>query len=331
MTDIAPMHGYAGALYLARGANNNYSNEAMSEVNLLSDGFARYTVYEITSDAKRYMNDDSVPTFEADTAGNGTFVALSPAEVQHCGGRIRLSTARGSTDVVRCATGHYLTVTEFLGVLDWQLSESWKEETYIHLGDSCQSSALTYKQWEATANSHWMNTQATYTTSGGNANSHITLTHLPGGPGGDLVSITLVDPAAPGSLSVSVVGNDITATLDYATGAITTTASQLAAALQCPAVLALGISATVKDGETGAGIVAALTHTHLAGGLDATDYSSETSKVVVVLYTDESADKRYEAFGIIQKFNPNIDAGALIKTSLTFKNHGPTGIYYRKG
>ncbi|MCP6769865.1 hypothetical protein NL529_33965, partial [Klebsiella pneumoniae] len=67
----------------------------------------------------------------------------------------------------------------------------------------------------------------------------------------------------------------------------------------------------MKDGETGAGIVAELAHTHLAGGLDATDYSSETSKVVVVLYTDEANDKRYEGFGIIQKFNPNHDAGAL--------------------
>jgi hypothetical protein len=87
----------------------------------------------------------------------------------------------------------------------------------------------------------------------------------------------------------------------------------------------------VADGETGAGIVAALTHTHLSGGLDAEDYSSETSKVVIVLYTDESGDKRYEGFGIIQKFTPNIDAGALIKTNLTFKNQGPAPLYYRKG
>ena len=87
----------------------------------------------------------------------------------------------------------------------------------------------------------------------------------------------------------------------------------------------------MKDGETGAGIVTELAHTHLASGLDATDYSSETSKVVVVLYTDEANDKRYEGFGIIQKFNPNHDAGALIKTALTFRNHGPDPIRYRKG
>lgn len=328
---LAPTHGYIGSIYLARGANNNYSNEAMSEVNLLSDGYPRYTVYQITADAKRYMNDDSVPTFQADTAGNGTFAAISPSEIQYCGGRILLSTARGATDVVRCATGHYLTVTEILGILDWSLNQSWKEEPYMHLGDSCQSTALIHKQWEATANQHWMNTQATYTTTGGNANSHITLTHTPGGSDGNNYTITLVNPGTTGSLSVSILGKDITATLAYATGAITTTAAQLAAAINCPAVLNAGIIASIADGETGAGIVAALSHTHLAGGAEADELSSETSKVVVVLYVDESGDKRYEGFGIIQKFNPNFDVGALVKSSLTFKNHGPTPIYYRKG
>jgi len=154
---------------------------------------------------------------------------------------------------------------------------------------------------------------------------------MPGGVDGNGYSLTLVDPGTTGSLSVSILGKDITATLAYATGAITTTASQLAAAINCPAVLAAGIVAKVTDGETGAGIVAALSKTNLTGGIDAEDYSEETSKVVVVLYTDETNDKRYEGFGIIQKFNPNIDAGALIKSSLTFKSHGPTGIYYRKG
>lgn len=324
---LAPMHGYSGALYLARGSNNNYSNEPMSEVDLSSDGYPRYTVYEITDATKRYMNDDSTPTF----ASTGTIPTI--ARIEHCGGRVIFATPAGSgSDVITCATGHYLTVTEFVGVLDWQLSESWKEEAYMHLGDSCQSSALIHKQWEATANAHWMNTQATYTTSGGNANSHITLTHLPGGSIGDLVSITLVDPGTTNAtIDVAVTGYDIVVTLAYATGAITTTATQLASALHCEAVLALGVSAAVKDGETGAGIVAELAHTHLAGGLDATDYSSETSKVVVVLYTDEANDKRYEGFGIIQKFNPNHDAGALIKTALTFRNHGPDPIRYRKG
>lgn len=322
---LAPMHGCIGALYLARGSNNEYSNEPMSEVNLASDGYPRYTVYEITAAAKRYMNDDEVPTF----ASTGTLPTI--ARIEHCGGRVIFATAASSGDTITCATGHYLTVTEFVGVLDWQLSESWKEETYMHLGDACQSSALVHKQWEATANAHWMNTQSSYTTTGGNSNSHITLTHLPGGSVGDLISITLDDPGATSDISVAVLGNDITVTLAYATGAITTTATQLAAALQCPAVLALGVSVQVADGETGAGIVAELAHTHLAGGLDATDYSSETSKVVVVLYTDESGDKRYEGFGIIQKFNPTHDAGALIKTGLTFKNHGPDPIRYRKG
>jgi len=323
---LAPTHGYIGSVYLARGSNNNYSSEPMSEVNLLSDGYPRYTVYEITNAAKRYMNDDSTPTF----ASTGTLPTIS--RIEHCGGRVIFATPAGSgSDVITCATGHYLTVTEFMGVLNWNLSQSWKEEAYMHLGDSCQSSALIHKQWEATSDAHWMNTQATITTTGGNANSHITLTHIPGSVDGNNFSITLVNPGTTGSLSVSILGKDITATLAYATGAITTTAAQLAAAINCPAVLAMGVCAKVADTENGTGIVAALAHTHLSGGLDMEDYSSETSKVVIVLYTDESGDKRYEGFGIIQKFTSNIDAGALIKSNLTFKNHGPAPLYYRKG
>jgi len=322
---LAPMHGYIGAIYLARGSNNNYSDEPMSEVNLLSDGYPRYTVYEITNPDKRYMNDDSTPTF----ASTGTLPTI--AGIEYCGGRVIFATAAGSSDIITCATGHYLTVAEFMGILNWNLSESWKEEVYMHMGDSCQSAALIHKQWEATSDAHWMITQAVLTTTGGNANSHITLTHMPGGVDGNNFSLTLVDPGTTGSLSVSILGKDITVNLAYATGAITTTATQLAAAINCPAVLNAGIVAKVADTETGAGIVAALTHTHLAGGLDMEDYSSETSKVVVVLYTDEANDKRYEGFGIIQKFTSNIDAGALTKSNLTFKNHGPTALYYRKG
>ncbi len=326
---LTPQRGELGAIYLASGSNNEYSDEAMSNVDLTADGYAAYTVYEITSATKRYMNDDEVPTFEADTAGNGTFVAITPAEIQYCGGRIILSTARGSTDVVRCATGHYLTVTQFLGALNWSLSQSWKTEAYMHLGDSCQSEALVHKQWEATTEAHWMATQATYTTTGGNANSHITMTHEPGGDDGNNVSIELDDPGTTSSLLVSVVGKDIVVTLAYATGAITTTATQLAAALCVPAVLALGITAKVKDGETGAGIVADLAHTHLAGGLDPENYGESSDKVVVVLYTNSTNDSRYEGFGVIQKFNPKLESGALIKSDLTFKNYGPSKLYWR--
>lgn len=320
--------GSMAAIYLARGTNNDFSNEAMNEVNLSADGYARYTWYEVSDNAKRYLNDDEVPVFEADTAGNSVFLTITPSEIQYCGGRIHLSTARGATDVVRVKSGHYFTVESFLGCLDWSIDKNWKTESAQHMGDSVPSELLIHKEWNVTINAHWMATSASLTTTGGNANSHITLTHEPGGTDGNAIALTLTDPGAPGSLSVAVTGDNIVVTLAYATGAITTTAKQLATALNCPAVLALGVTAKVKDSETGLGIVAALSHTHLSGGIDPEDYAEEDSKLVVVCYSDYSNDKRHEGYGMIKGFSPKITAGEMIKSQIQFKSTG-TPLYWR--
>ena len=325
---LAPSTGKTAKVMIAKGTDNEYSNEPMQEVNLLSEGYPRYTVYEITNAAKRYMNNNEVPTF----ASSGSIPAIS--RIEYCGGRVIFATAAGSGDTITCATGHYYTVAQFLGATNFSLSRSWKTEDYQLLGDDGPSTALVHKLWEASCDAYWAQTQATLTTSGGNANSHITVTHEPGGAVGNTYDLVLVDPEAENTTAdISVSGTTITVTLASTdVPAITTTATQLVGLLNASdAVRALGITAALKAGETGAGVVAALAHPngHLTGGVDPVDYGSETDKVVLVLYLNDDNDQRYEGYAVIQDFNPNIDAGKLNKTAIKFKSYGPSDIYYR--
>ena len=323
--DPSNSRGQYGAAYLCSGSTSDYSNEPMSEVNRSAEGWARYTWYKVTSDAKRYADRGTVPVIEADVAGNGTFAAVTPAEIHYEGMWVRLSTARGSTDVVRVASGKYLVASEVLGVLNWTLSRNWEEETAMHIGDSAPVTSLKHKKYEAKVTHHWMRARATYTTSGGNAHSHVTLVHEPGGVEGNAVTLELIDPAAlNATIDVAVTGSNIVVTLaSTAAPAITTTGAQLAAALNCPAVISLGVTAKVKDGETGAGVVAALTpHAHLTGGSAAENYGYTDVPVIVVLYNHETNDDRTEGRAIIPDFDVKNDAGKLIEGTITFKSAG---------
>jgi hypothetical protein len=316
--------GEYGAAYICSGSTSDYTNEPMSEIDRSADGWARYTWYKVTDDAKRYADRGTVPVIEADTAGNSVFVAVSPAEIHYEGMWIRLATARGSTDVVRVASGKYLIASEVLGVLNWTLSRNWEEETAMHLGDTAPKTVLKHKKFEAKVTHHWMRANASLTTAGGNANSHITLTHEPGGSAGNAISLTLVDPGAlNATIDVAVTGNDIVVTLaSSAVPAITTTAAQLAVALSCPAVHSLGVTTKIKDTETGAGIVAALGHTHLSGGSAAENYGYNDVPVILVLYNHETNDDRTEGRAIIPNFDVKNDAGKLVEGTITFKSYG---------
>jgi hypothetical protein len=172
------------------------------------------------------------------------------------------------------------------------------------------------------------------TTTGGNENSHITLTHEPGGTDGNDYELVLVDPGVENTTAdVSVTGTTITVTLaSSAVPAITTTASQLVAALStADAVSNLKITAALAGAETGVGIVAALASPNgaLTGGLDATDLTSETAKLIAILYDTYSSDRRYEGYAVIKGNSITIDPGKLIEQSLTLESCG-TPLYFRE-
>lgn len=84
------------------------------------------------------------------------------------------------------------------------------------------------------------------------------------------VRIKYVDPGADGALAVSVLEHDITVTLAYATGAVTSTADEIKAAIEAlPAANAL-VGITVSG--TGTNVQAACAFTAMTGGSNAHSY-----------------------------------------------------------
>lgn len=324
--------GKVAAFYLAKGdTDNDLSNEAMSEVNLSSEGYPRYTVYEITDATKRYLKDNVAPVFEQDQ-GTSTWITLTPSVIQYAGSRIFLSSALTSGTAVRAASGHYFDYAQCLGASDWKLDMSWETEKAMHLGDSVPAACLMHKNWTATVGAYWALTQATLSTSMVGDNNDIVLTHEPGGTSGNSITLELNDPAAPSqSLVVTVTGTDIVVDLATdGTSTITTTAAQLVAALNgSDAVLALGVTAAYKAANDGTGVVTDMAHTHLSGGLDAVDLTSEDNKIIAIFYDTYSSDRRYEGFCVIKGNSISIDPGKLIKQSLTLESCG-SPLYYRE-
>lgn len=107
-----------------------------------------------------------------------------------------------------------------------------------------------------------------------NALADVSLAAVTGGQAGNGISVRFVDPsAASQALAVSVSGSAITVSLATdGTGAITSTAAQVAAAINAnPSASAL-VTATPEG--AGTGVVDAVAQTNLSGGTDAGSYST---------------------------------------------------------
>jgi hypothetical protein len=314
------------------GVTGSLTNEAMSELNWTSLGYPRYTVYEITDAAKRYLARSAVPTFEADVAGGGIFSALTPAEIQYAGGVIILSAARGATDVVRCATGtYYTTTTTLLGGTVARLTTGPQLQDITLLGDGYVRRYPTVNDFSFTLDTFALRTEATYTTSGGNANSHIVFKHDLGGVAGNSYSITMTDPGAPSqSLAVSVSGKDVTVSLATDIGsAITSTANSVVAAIKASDDCNfIQFTADKVTSETGLGVVAALGKQSLTGGLDATDHTAKKGVTLIVsMYSSTSGDSRWEGYAYLESIDSTLDPKSVLTENLSFKGDGV--LYYR--
>ena len=111
---------------------------------------------------------------------------------------------------------------------------------------------------------------ATLTTSMTGADNDIVLTARPKGAAGNDITIELVDPGEDKtSETVAVTGTNIVVTLRKSTATLST-ATQLVAALKASLPAMRLVTAAVKGGDSGAGNVIALAHTHLASGADGT-------------------------------------------------------------
>lgn len=96
-------------------------------------------------------------------------------------------------------------------------------------------------------------------------NQAVTYTAVSRGTAGNAVTIRLINPGTTSSLSIVTTGTAIVVTLAYATGAVTTTATSLVAAINGD----VSASALVTASGSGASILAALATTPLADGVDA--------------------------------------------------------------
>lgn len=114
-------------------------------------------------------------------------------------------------------------------------------------------------------------TASTLSTNLTGSNNDLTFTAVTAGADGDDISIEYVDPSAnSAALSVDVTGDAIAVNLaTNGSGTITSTASQVKAAIEASAAASALVTVALKTGNTGAGVVTALAETNLAGGYDA--------------------------------------------------------------
>jgi hypothetical protein len=114
------------------------------------------------------------------------------------------------------------------------------------------------------------NTAATLSTSMSGTNNDIVLTARTAGTAGNDITLALIDPSANNAaLSVAVTGTDIVVNLATgAGGAITTTATQLLAAIAASTAANALVSGALKGSDNGGSAVTALAETALSGGLE---------------------------------------------------------------
>lgn len=107
------------------------------------------------------------------------------------------------------------------------------------------------------------------TLSTGSGNSAIVFTAVKAGAAGNNIRVAIVDPGASGSLSIGVVGNDITITAAHNGSVITSTVNDIIIAIAQDAAADALVVASDGAGD-GSGAIAALTQTALTSGADAT-------------------------------------------------------------
>jgi hypothetical protein len=326
---LSPLAGSFVALYYAR-SDNAISSEPMQEVDLTALGIPAHSVYEIIDPTKRYLNDNVAPVFKV----NGSVVA--PSSIEYVGGRIYLATPAANPYTVICYSGNYLTVTQFIGASAHKFNDLCKTQDVTCYGDTAIQRFPVEDDWNMTTDVFYAKMKAFYLSTGGNANSHILFEDQAGGTAGNDKTIAIVDPGAPGSLSVAVSGSDVTVTAAYAAGAITSTANDVAKAInEYAACKALKFQAFIPQTESGKGIVAALgsPHQHLAGGLDEQDFATikdAHTKLVTIIYAPLASDIRWEGFAYISQIAMTGKPGEVVKGALTLEG-GKYPLYYRGG
>lgn len=122
------------------------------------------------------------------------------------------------------------------------------------------------------------------------SNNALTFTSRKRGASGNNITVTMVDPGGTtASLSVDTAGDDITISLARASSALSSTATQVIAAILAHDEASQLVTATNTSSSSGAGIVAAVSKTSLAGGVDATSEGLAVGKAFTTATTGNDA------------------------------------------
>jgi hypothetical protein len=311
------------AVYTTSGATGDLTTtETLQHVDLSSEGYEKFTVYEITDATKRYLSKSAVPVFEADIGGAGIYSTVSPTKIEYAGGRIYLATARGATDKVRCVSGKYFTtITALLGGSVSRLTYSPTLVEVPLLGDSYVRRFPTVTDWSFSVDAYKCKGVAEFSTTDG-ANKDLTFYHAPGGTAGNSYSIKLTTPVGAGSIIVAVAGTDVEVTLAATAGPVlTSTANDVMAAINADGACAdIGFRARLATGSTGVGIMTDQAKQSLTGGLNAQDHTAKNRvPLIVIFYTSTSGDARYEGYAYLETIDFNYDPKSVQLETLNFK------------
>lgn len=110
---------------------------------------------------------------------------------------------------------------------------------------------------------------ATLTTALAGADNDVKYTSKELGPGGNSVRIAYINPGGTVGRTIVVAGKDVTVNLAVTAGAInaTETAASIVASINADAAASKVVSAAVKVGDSGLGVVIAMALTNLTGGV----------------------------------------------------------------
>ena len=314
---LVPKGGQFAALYVATGALQTLADAAMTEVNLTTEGRARYTVYELPEATRHLFDDSGMPTFQVNPGGNTSWGTLTPYKIALVAGRIYLSAALGSSDTVRCHAGKYKTPNMVAGCLNYKYNGSWETEKLMFLRDTAKRTVQVAKVWDATAELCMVSQCAELT------HEQLVIVHDKGGTAGNSVSVTITNPGGTAALAISLVGAAITIALGTSGGAIVSTYVDIISAMQRNALLSeLGVSGHLATGEDGLDVATAMSITSLSGGLDPVDWGAIDGRIIAEFYRDYDTKTRWVAYGMISSDSMDTDPAKAERKTIKFESYG---------
>jgi hypothetical protein len=312
-----PRTGATSAVYSVKGATGSLTNEPMNEIGA-DPYYAVHTCYEITDPTKRYLVRTAAATFWYKAGGTGSWLALTPSEVQYAGGRIVIP-ALSVGDTVSCTATYYTTITKAIGGSVAKIADKVNLVAIPLLGDLFTRRYPTLRSWSLTLDEFIMLTNAAYSTAQA-SNKDLTWWHMPGGVAGNSCTITY----AAGTFGVAVVGTNITVSI----GTSRTANEIMALANLSPAVRAIGVHVDLASGSDGTGVPVAFTVQNFVGGLDIEDNHAKFGvPLIAIIYDVESAHMRYEGYCYLESADNSFPPAEVIKGTLTFQSDD--ALWYR--